>query len=658
MADSTPTRTPIRTPPSSNTTNAIGSGSSSFQRTLTLYDWWLVKSENNFQGKRLAIAGIASKTTHSSSKLGKGATRVFVSAPVIKRYDVFSLETADGIYIIIKGFLNEQRTLENGFPSEVFNCFLFGFPENWENYAVHCFREESVTTNDSSCALPDNVPATDQEILCHGVEKTTPITSLASPEDASEDHEKPLHEDEMNASKEIAGDDVVCASSGSFPEDECNASKKVDDVNFVNRRISRSLSMKVCQRMNKPVSGFPPKHTDREQLSTSVVMDLENPDGEGLKSPEVPVQSQSPGQVSASSEQLVKESSIIIFRALSTSTEGSHKKKRGIDKTKVISTNMKSPEVPVQSQSLGEVSASSEQLVKESATRISRALSTSTEGSHKKKRGIDKTKVISTNMKSPEVPVQSQSLGQVSASSEQLVKESATRISRALSTSTEGSHKKKRGIDKMKAISTNIKRTKSASAVTYPQERDGSPLVKAATEKISSVCRKALSFGSPGGEGLKSPVTRSQSQALGKVNTSSEQHVKKSAFGISTNLSLKTEGSYTKKRVTDKTKATTPKTKMTKSASAVKSPRKGNGSSLIMVVADKNSLVSPISSSLGKSRYGRLLLPRLEFWRNQIPVYNMDREVTEIQDGASLVSPIKGPSPSVNGKSKKQKTAA
>ncbi|KAF1880059.1 hypothetical protein Lal_00022188 [Lupinus albus] len=646
--------TPIRTPPSSNT---IASSSSSFQRTLTLYDWWLIKSDNNFQGKRLAVAGIPSKNTHSSSKLGKGATRVFVSAPVIKRYDVFSLETADGIYIIIKGFLNEQRTLENGFPSEVFNCFLFGFPANWEKYAVHCFREEPVTTNDSSCAVPDSVPAIDQEILCH-VETTTPITSLVSPEDASGGHEKPLHEDELNASKEIAGDTVVYGSSGSFPEDECNASKKVDEVNVVNRRITRSLNMKVCQQKNKLASGFPPKHTDREQLSTSVVMDLENPDGEGLKSPEAPVQSQSLGQVSASSEQLVKESATRISRALSTSTEGSRKKKRVTDKVKPISTNMKSPEVPVQSQSLGQVSASSEQVVKESATRISRVLSTSTEGSRKKKRVIDKTKAISTNMKSPEVPVQSQSLGQVSASSEQLVKESATRISRALSTSTEGSPKKKRVIDKTEVISTNIKRTKSASAVTYPHERDGSPLAEAATEKISSVCRKALSFGSPSGEGLKSPVTHAQSQALGKVSTSSEQHVKNSASGISKKLSPKTEGSYNKKRVTDKTKATTPKIKMTNSASAVKSPRKGNGSPLIKAVTDKNSLVSPISSSLRKSRSGRLLLPPLEFWRNQIPVYNVDREVTEIQDGASLVSPFSGPSQSVNSKSKKRKAAA
>lgn len=51
--------------------------------------------------------------------------RVFTSAPIVKRYDVFTLETADGIYVVIKGFINKSRTMENGFPSEV--CFSFCF---------------------------------------------------------------------------------------------------------------------------------------------------------------------------------------------------------------------------------------------------------------------------------------------------------------------------------------------------------------------------------------------------------------------------------------------------------------------------------------------------------------------------------------------------
>ena len=57
--------------------------------------------------------------------------RVFVSAPIVKRYDVFSLETADGKYVIINGFINEQRTLENGFSAEVCSiCHLAIFSTN------------------------------------------------------------------------------------------------------------------------------------------------------------------------------------------------------------------------------------------------------------------------------------------------------------------------------------------------------------------------------------------------------------------------------------------------------------------------------------------------------------------------------------------------
>jgi hypothetical protein len=32
---------------------------------------------------------------------------------------VFSLESADGIYVITRGFINEKRTLENGFTPQV-----------------------------------------------------------------------------------------------------------------------------------------------------------------------------------------------------------------------------------------------------------------------------------------------------------------------------------------------------------------------------------------------------------------------------------------------------------------------------------------------------------------------------------------------------------
>ncbi|XP_027364399.1 kinetochore-associated protein KNL-2 homolog [Abrus precatorius] len=131
--------------------------SSSFQRTVSLYEWWLVKAKTDSQGKRLAVAGVSSRKHE--------ALRIFVSAPVIKRYDLFSLATVDGICILLSGFINEQRTLENGFTAQVFSHFLFGFPLDWESCALDCFREESSTGSDFGSAFPDDVSATSPEII-------------------------------------------------------------------------------------------------------------------------------------------------------------------------------------------------------------------------------------------------------------------------------------------------------------------------------------------------------------------------------------------------------------------------------------------------------------------------------------------------------------
>lgn len=49
------------------------------------------------------------------------ARRLFSSAPISKIYDVFTLETSDGVCIILKGVINKQLTIQNGFPDEVLN---------------------------------------------------------------------------------------------------------------------------------------------------------------------------------------------------------------------------------------------------------------------------------------------------------------------------------------------------------------------------------------------------------------------------------------------------------------------------------------------------------------------------------------------------------
>ncbi|KAL8145938.1 hypothetical protein AgCh_003894 [Apium graveolens] len=119
---------------------------SQFHKTVILYEWWLIWAENENHDKKLAIAGHTSK--------GLGAMRVFSSSPILRRHDVFTLETTDGIYVSIYGLINKTRTEENGFPSEVFRCFFFGFPPCWEvcaeNYLAQGSASKDVSREDFS----------------------------------------------------------------------------------------------------------------------------------------------------------------------------------------------------------------------------------------------------------------------------------------------------------------------------------------------------------------------------------------------------------------------------------------------------------------------------------------------------------------------------
>ncbi|XP_038720911.1 kinetochore-associated protein KNL-2 homolog isoform X2 [Tripterygium wilfordii] len=121
---------PPQSVPTDNDGNKEDGCSSHFLKT----DWWLIKADKDFEGKRLAVAGLTSR--------GQQQMRVFYSAPITRRFDIFTLETADGIYVMIQGLLNKLRTVENGFSSEASSHFLFGFPMYWEEYAKKYFREE------------------------------------------------------------------------------------------------------------------------------------------------------------------------------------------------------------------------------------------------------------------------------------------------------------------------------------------------------------------------------------------------------------------------------------------------------------------------------------------------------------------------------------
>ncbi|XP_027937600.1 kinetochore-associated protein KNL-2 homolog isoform X2 [Vigna unguiculata] len=540
MADSTPTATP------SNDTKSCF-----FRRTVTLYDWWLVKAKDDFQGKRLAIAGVSSRKDE--------AMRVFVSSPIIKRYDEFSLETVDGIYVIISGFINEQRTIENGFNPQVFNRFLFGFPPDWESHALDFSRKESITGNDLGSAFLDDVPASCPEILSNGAEECT-RTSLISPEEAPGDHGK------------------------LFPGSDCNVSKGIDGVNLFcsdggKRRSARLHDIKACLQRKQAASG-------------GISMASESCDVEGSRSPTTPIQSQTRSEYSVDD---CVENSIPTFLASPEKVQGDQEKafpenecnvSEDVDGVNVACSRGRER----RSAKLHDVEVF--QRKKQSASGL--PPKNPNNKNHTSVAALDNCNVVEP--KSPETPIQSQSWRQLCTSSEQIVTKSASIISRTLSPKTEGCHKKKVGRSKGTL-------NKSASAGKNSRLRDRSQLTK------------------------------------GKIRTSSEQIVTKSASIISRTLSPKTEGCHKKK--VGRSKGT-----LNKSASAGKNSRLRDRSQLTKGSGQKKSTVSPELSSFRTSRSGRLLLPPLEFWRNQIPIYDADHELKEIKDGASLISPCRVSSPS------------
>ncbi|KAG2279307.1 hypothetical protein Bca52824_050527 [Brassica carinata] len=96
-----------------------------YQKTVVLRDWWLIKCPIEFEGKRFGVAGTQIAET--------GAVRVFTSSPIVKAFDVFTLEASDGVCIVLRGFLNKQRLVLSGFLPQICSEFILGFPPYWES---------------------------------------------------------------------------------------------------------------------------------------------------------------------------------------------------------------------------------------------------------------------------------------------------------------------------------------------------------------------------------------------------------------------------------------------------------------------------------------------------------------------------------------------
>ncbi|KGN54235.1 kinetochore-associated protein KNL-2 homolog [Cucumis sativus] len=156
----------VSSPEFHGTTNPTSGGASVsyFQRTVRLLDWWLITAGNDSNGKTLAVAGLTSKPGQP--------VRVFSSAPIVKRHDVFTLETADGICVVLKGFLNKLRATDNGFTPQVFKHFVFGFPPNWETHAANCFEAgaSNSTAAGGNASDTDNLSCRSRSVTGNGLD--------------------------------------------------------------------------------------------------------------------------------------------------------------------------------------------------------------------------------------------------------------------------------------------------------------------------------------------------------------------------------------------------------------------------------------------------------------------------------------------------------
>ncbi|KAF7818512.1 kinetochore-associated protein KNL-2-like protein isoform X1 [Senna tora] len=225
--------------------------SSLFLPTVCLGSWWLVKAEKDFDGKLLAVAGFTSRE--------RGAMRVFVSAPIIKRHDLTTLETADGVYLIILGFINELRTKENGFPSEVFNRFLLGFPPDWDSYAVNCFKQ--VTTGIDSVSIPTS----------NGEEAKSPVTPIQSQGEINELSEQFLVDSASRKSSTLSANTESQSNTKKrslarprMTKPERNTTKSVSSD--PKRKLMKSTSADPKRKMTKSISSG---HKERKTKSIS-----------------------------------------------------------------------------------------------------------------------------------------------------------------------------------------------------------------------------------------------------------------------------------------------------------------------------------------------------------------------------------------------------
>ncbi|KAJ7972535.1 hypothetical protein O6P43_010407 [Quillaja saponaria] len=567
---------------------------SCFQKTVVLYDWWLVKAEKDFEGKWLAVAGNTSRVQQ--------ALRVFTSASIVKRYDVFSLETADGIYVFVKGFINKLRTRENGFSSEIFDHFVFGFPPHWECCAVNCYDKEFGTGSVSRKNADSNGLAKDPgSNLCKSIRKSSPRFMQSFLQSKTSGNPEKL----------------FCKVGGDVSQEETGCTN-VSHSSSGRRRSSRLRYVQVSQEKN-PASGDTVEIGEKEQSTTSEA--CWNQNGQKLES--VPSATIQPGlRNGPDSYGLAAEPGSVT----------------------------KSSPRSIQSFLQSEKSCNPHKLFFEvggDASEEETGCANVSYSSSGHRRSSRLRYVQASQEKNPASgdPVEIEKKDQ-NTTSDTCWNQNCQKMESGPSATTQPVSRK--GIRKsspQRETAGNPGKLFSEVGGNVSQEKNGCSNISCSSgHRRSSRLRymqvnweKNPASGDPVEIGKKEHSTTSEAcwNQNGEKLDENIRHsvVKDKAITTEESSSVKT----TKRRINFDTsesssvKTTKRKINVDTRASSIKKEGK-----------EKICTVSPESLSFRKSRSGRLLIPALEFWRNEMPVYDAEHKITGIQDGLHFVSPLRG----------------
>ncbi|KAG7600913.1 SANT associated [Arabidopsis thaliana x Arabidopsis arenosa] len=572
---------------------------SSFQKTVVLRDWWLIKCPKEFEGKQFGVAGF-------EESVETRAMRVFTSSPITKALDVFTLLASDGIYITLRGFLNKERVLKNGFNPEISREFIFGFPPCWERVCNSCFEGDSFGTD------VNTVPSTIEK-ACPPILSPCKYSNRNLKDNPAESREKSnVTETDIAEINDKGGSgtrDIKTARRRSLHLqikrilESSKVRKTANDGDhgseFLNTAKRGDVEGDGCEVINNEDSEW--------KLDESEVQNLSNDGDHG-----------SEGFIKAKSSDVGKDKSEAIDNDVISPAVGSGIKHTGADNVDKVTSASATGESLTSEQQNGLLvtTASPHSLLKD----LAKSSKPEKKGISKKsgkilrsdnnvvdpmnysgtkvKSAENKRKIDACKLQSPTSNVAEHSKeGLNNAKSNDVEKDVCVAINNEVISPVKGFGKRLSGTDVERLTSKNATKESLMSV-----QRKG-------RVKVSKAFQDPLSKG----KSKKSEKTlQSNSNVVEPMN-----HFRSEAEEAEENLSWEKI-----KRKIDFDVEVTPEKK---------------------VKQQKTNAASTDSLGQKRSRSGRVLVSSLEFWRNQIPVYDMDRNLIQVKDGSETNSaPSKG----------------